>query len=996
MRARIAVCLGLLCSLTLLPVGASAQTSGTIAGLVTDSSGAVLPGVTVEAASPALIEQVRTVVTDGAGRYNLVDLRPGLYTVTFGLPGFATVIREGLELTTGATLPVNTELRVGAIGEQITVTGATPVVDVQSTRSTNVIDRDLLTALPQSKTTVAYAALTPGMKLRYFGGNNQDVGGSFGEQPSSVSINGGSWNDTVFMVNGMRQNLGGSSLRLYFESSANIQEISIETSGAGAESPTGGVQMNFVPKEGSNIYSGFFGAQYTNQSLQGTNIGEGSRLRQRGLSQKGAQDVIYDYEGNFGGPFIQDKLWFFTGHRWWGSKELVPGTFFNATQGTGFWTPDRDRQGFKDAYFEDHSLRLTWQVASNNKLVISHAVQNNCQCFFGLGSFFAPEASANLRYKIDRMSQLNWTYSASSRLLIEAGMTHGEFDPSSPHVGFERGSELPPATPIFEVSTVFFYQSGSGYRGAFGPTVMDQNNARVSATYVTGTHTLKAGLYMFYGWDDNTIGGIPDPPIRKVFFDLGGGSVETGFQNQFPSAITQYLSPRRIFSRSFDIGYYVQDSWVVNRATINAGLRLDTIRAWTPAIDLPATFFVPALSFAREDNLPNWKDISPRVGVAYDLTGDARTAIKASFGRYSAYLSASIAKRAAAVGAVSTSTGRSWFDANGDREAQESELGPVQNTAFGTVNIVQAFAPEYLEGWGDRNHNWQASVSLQHQLAPGIGLNVGYHRISFNNFEARDNTALLADGVTQVSSANYDEYCVTAPTDTRLGRASGSEICGLYDIGAAAFGRSFTTISNSTDFGNQTEVFNGFDVTLDARFDNGASLGGGLNGGRTTTDNCEIKPDSPDRRFCHQTRPIASNLEVKLNGVYPLPWWGLQASAVLQNLPGIPILANLSYAAAATRFVGDPTRTLTNASRVTINNLIDPWSEREVRLTQVDVRLTKIFQAGPARIQGAIDIYNLFNHDGVLALNNTFGTDWQRPLNVMGARIAKFGFQVNW
>ena len=241
MRTLILVGLGLVLSLTLLPVGASAQTSGTIAGLVTDSSGAVLPGVTVEAASPALIEQVRTVVTDGAGRYNLVDLRPGLYTVTFGLPGFATVIREGLELTTGATLPVNAELRVGAIGEQITVTGATPVVDVQSTRSTNVIDRDLLTALPQSKTTVAYAALTPGMKLRYFGGNNQDVGGSFGEQPSSVSINGGSWNDTVFMVNGMRQNLGGSSLRLYFESSANIQEVSIETSGAGAESPTGGV-----------------------------------------------------------------------------------------------------------------------------------------------------------------------------------------------------------------------------------------------------------------------------------------------------------------------------------------------------------------------------------------------------------------------------------------------------------------------------------------------------------------------------------------------------------------------------------------------------------------------------------------------------------------------------------------------------------------------------------------------------------------------------------
>ena len=348
------------------------------------------------------------------------------------------------------------------------------------------------------------------------------------------------------------------------------------------------------------------------------------------------------------------------------------------------------------------------------------------------------------------------------------------------------------------------------------------------------------------------------------------------------------------------------------------------------------------------------------------------------------------------MGALSTSAGRSWSDLNGDREPQENELGPVNNRFFGTPRITQGFTPEYLDGWGDRNHNWQASVSLQHQLAPGVGINVGYHRISFHNFETRNNTAMLADGVTEVSSANYDEFCVTRPSDPRLPGGGGGEICGLYDIDAAGFGRSFRTISSSTDFGNQTSVFNGFDVTIDARFDNGASIGGGLNGGRTTTDNCEIKPDSPDSRFCHQTAPIASSLEVKLNGVYPLPWWGLQTSAVLQSVPGIPIRANLSYSAADVRFVRDPTRTLTNRSRVTVNNLTDPWSDREVRLLQVDVRLTKIFQAGPARIQGAFDIYNLFNDDAVLALNSTFGTDWQRPLIVMGARIAKFGFQVNW
>ena len=994
MRTQSIVRLGLVWSLLLLPVGAWAQTSGTIAGVVTDTSGAVLPGVTVEAASPALIEQVRTVVSDGAGRYNIVDLRPGTYSVTFGLPGFATVVREGLDLTTGATLPVNAELRVGAIGEQITVTGATPVVDVQSTRSTNVIDRDVLTALPQAKTSVAYASLTPGVKNRYFGGNNQDVGGSFGEQPSSFMINGGRWNDAVFMVNGMRQNLGGSNLRLYVESSANIQEVSIQTSGINAESPTGGIQMNFVPKEGSNTFSGFGGAQFTNSSLQGNNLGDD--LIARGLNTRGIQDVIYDYEAALGGPFMQDKLWFYTGHRWWGSKEFVAGSFYNATQGTRFYTPDLTAQGYKDAYSEDHSLRLTIQASPSNKFVISHANQNNCQCFFGLGRNFAPEAAANLRYKIDRMSQLTWTYAASSRLLIEAGVTRGEFDPSSPHVGRTRGSELPLAIPMLELSTFFFYNSGTGYRGAFGPTVMDQYNAKVTATYVTGTHTVKAGLYYFLGWDDNTIGGIPNPPRQHQFFALGGGSPEIGFFNQVPVGITQYMSPRRETSRSVDLGYYVQDSWVIDRATLNLGVRLDTLHAWAPAITLPATFYTAALDFPKLDNVPNWKDISPRVGVAYDLTGDARTAIKASIGRYSGYMSSFIAKQASPVGAVVTSANRRWSDANGDFLPQESELGPLSNSFFGTPVVRRAYDPDLLSGWGQREYNWQLAASLQHQLAPGIGINFGYHRTWFGNFIENDNTALLADGVTQVGSANYDEFCVTRPSDARLPGGGGGEICGLYNIDAAGFGRSFTTRSLASNFGSRTEVYNGFDIILDARFDNGATINGGISTGRTTTDNCEVKPDNPDTRFCNQTQPFAAQTEVKVNGVYPLPWWGLQASAVVQNIPGIPIRANQSFSAAQVRFVNDPTRTLTGATRVTVNNLIGPWEQREVRLTQVDIRFMKILQVGPTRMQGSFDIYNLFNESAVLALNNTFGGAWLRPSNVMGARIAKFGFQINW
>src|SRR5207249_1307838 len=134
-----------------------------IVGVVQDSSGAVMPGVTVEAASPALIEQVRSAVTDGAGRYSIIDLRPGTYTVTFTLPGFRTVKREGIVLEGAFAAQVNAALAVGTIEETVTVTGASPVVDLQSTQNQTVINREALDVLPAARTMQGGASLVPGV-----------------------------------------------------------------------------------------------------------------------------------------------------------------------------------------------------------------------------------------------------------------------------------------------------------------------------------------------------------------------------------------------------------------------------------------------------------------------------------------------------------------------------------------------------------------------------------------------------------------------------------------------------------------------------------------------------------------------------------------------------------------------------------------------------------------------------------------------------------------
>jgi len=266
--------------------GAQSAASGAIAGTAKDTTGAVLPGVTVEAASPALIEKVRSVVTDGNGEYKIVDLRPGTYTVTFTLPGFSIFRRDGLELTTGFTATVNAELRLGGLEETVTVTGATPTVDVQNVRSQTLLSREVIDTLPTGKTISGYAALIVGAAVVGSGGSMQDVGGDRGEQFGTILIHGSRSDDGRLMYDGLRFNnayAGGSGrARFWLPNQVAVQEVAIETGGISAEAETGGVQQNFVPRDGGNTFKVYFNTAYTNTDLQGSNLSD--ELRARGLT----------------------------------------------------------------------------------------------------------------------------------------------------------------------------------------------------------------------------------------------------------------------------------------------------------------------------------------------------------------------------------------------------------------------------------------------------------------------------------------------------------------------------------------------------------------------------------------------------------------------------------------------------------------------------------------------------------------------------------------
>jgi hypothetical protein len=476
----------------LLALPASAQFSGSIAGVARDTTGAVLPGVTVEVASPVLIEKVRTATTDDQGQYRILDLRPGTYRVTFSLTGFSTVTREGIELTTGFTAAVNAELRVGAVEETITVSGASPVVDVQNVRTQNVLSSELLDTLPTGKAVMGFAALTLGARIV---GGGQDVGGNKGETSGSLMIHGGRNNDQRVYQDGMAFNHGagngGGFNYIHFPNQMSTRETTLETSGMTSESETSGIQLNLVPKEGGNSFTGSFVGTYAGSGLQSNNLS--SDLRARGLSGTSEVKSIWDYGAGVGGPIKRDRLWFFAAQRWWGAQEYTPGNYFDLILDDLFYTPDLSRRAYQDSWNLDGNVRLTWQASQKNKFTFGQAVQGSCACYYLINANFSPEAGGNFRRTPISLTQVAWTYPATNRLLLQGGVTYSRNGQKS----LRTEGVTPDTIPVTELSTGLAYGASATYTDPNGPggnNFFNNYNSRFVMSYVTGTHAFKAGF----------------------------------------------------------------------------------------------------------------------------------------------------------------------------------------------------------------------------------------------------------------------------------------------------------------------------------------------------------------------------------------------------------------------------------------------------------------------------------------------------------------------
>jgi hypothetical protein len=1016
----------------LLPAVARAQ--ATITGTVKDTSGAVLPGVDVEATGTALLAP-RNVQTDTSGIYRIVELPPGTYNLTFSLSGFTRVVREGIQLQGTVVVTIPVDMKVGAVAETVTVTGETPVVDTQSVRQEHVLKGDTLENIPGTHAYGAILNAIPGLTVDNNGLANTPTMTFF-------TARGGNTNEGRMAINGMTVaasfNGGGVSSLAY--DANNVEEVAVSIAGGMGESDIGGPTMNLVPKSGGNTFRGSAFVNYAGSWSSGNNIDDYLRSLQTPLSAPPTIFHSYDFNPSYGGPILRDKVWFWGAYRKFDTSVAVPGVFTNAyALDPTHWdykqdpsVSSRNIQG-RDIY----TGRITAQVTPKNRVMFSHEYQLRCEgstltvqgdgCrtrstdWVALGSTMqSPEANTGYFKLPYYVTQATWTAPVTSKLLFDAGFTRFAYWTNN-----GPGAVPPDGTmsliPVTELQAIDSHPGAFSYRGigSYFNNWANPDNWRASVSYVTGAHTLKAGYQGSYAISNTEV--LTNDPLMTYTFN-----------NRLPTSFTFRLPNWRTADRTETASVYIQDSWTRDRLTLQGALRYDRAWSFSPAEGNGTTdvsrFNAAPISFPYTPGVNAYNDLTPRAGAAYDVFGNGKTAVKFNFGHYLAPAtndSRYTLNNPAQTNKIVTSVTRTWTDTNSNFNvdcnilnfaAQAGGGGDTCGQVIGnsvnfgkTGNNVALVNPAILQGWGVRPNDYQWGLAVQQQVLQRVSVEVAYNRRWWHWREA-GGQGTVTDNLLSGPS-DYEHWTINAPIDPRLPGGGGYPIT-MYNLTAAGNAKGTQNyITVATDYGpERTDYWQGIDTTVNARMSNSLTMTLGTSTGRGITDSCAYqgKYDSPDLRNCHDEAPFLTTL--RGSATYVIPKLDVLVAGTFRSLPG------LALGTSVVPFFGTYLNgAIWNVPNTVVAQLLGhlppgalPGGTTQVplldtdhrlyapRTNQVDMRFAKILRFANTRSNVGVDLINLFNSNAPTMYTSTYsytqpnGGSWYQPTSILQPRYARF------
>ena len=1016
---------GILVAVVLVGVPSAAFAQASIVGTARDASGAVLPGVTVEASSPALIERTRSVVTNGVGQYSIQDLRPGTYSVTFSLPGFSAVRRDGIELSGSFIATVNADMRVGGVQETVTVSGEAPVVDVTSARTEQTIDGETVAAIPTSRLYSSLTQLVPALNVQ---GN--DVGGSQGNVFSVFQIHGGRRNEGQVLVDGMSGGYQGMGVSGYAPEVGTAQEIVFSLSGGLGEATTGGPQLNIIGRQGGNTFAGSFFVNGSGSAFVNDNLSDEQRAR--GLSTPLVPKKLWDINPSFGGPIARDRLWFFATYRYQMNRQTVASLWDNRNAGDNTkWTydPDFSKPSEDDGEWRNHSVRLTWQATPRNKIVGWTDLHINClHCDAGgsssgltfTGLIATREALQRNENHPSSLTQVTWMSPLTNRLLLDANVQIGPnfwwgaqqknaWDPTTIPV---QDDALTIDTPNGPVSYTGLNYRSANWSGHTGFTRVFQG----AVSYVTGSHSAKFGARFH-----KNISTFP-----KNFYN--DAQLKYNFRGGAPYQLTMYADQGSDQHQDHSIfALYAQDRWTINRLSLQGGLRFEYLSDHFAEQRMFANRFVPAdIVFPEQDGPLSLRDLQPRFGVAYDVFGNGRTAAKFFMGRYVTTTNTVdewLFYSPAGNGKFVTQTNRPWTDGNANfvpecdllNPVANGECGPMSNPNFARTINPLTVDPDTTSGWNKREFSWDMTAGLTQEVAPRVSVGVEYVRRTWGNLKTTINRALTPD--------DFDTFVYNVPSDPRLPGGGGYPLT-FRDVKPARFGILDNFHTFTDNIGGSSNTYNGVDVSVTARLRD-VTIQGGSSTGNVVEDECGVVEQHPEMYifagwggtldFFKQFNPSLgqwpasfcrreSGWQTNLKGLasYTVPGIDVLLSATWKSVPypgnNFPSVTSQSLGGQVLAVPVAETnlgRPLSSGNVIEFLNIVEPGTVYGERLNQADLRLGKNLRYGRTRTMVALDIFNLFNSNTPDVYQQTYGPTYMNPLSITVGRFFKISAQLD-